>query len=103
MLLQHVRDGVDVLDGHRLVALIQLVFVEQVVVLLRPEGVLTRSISRERGENVVPEAAIVLLLDVDKRILLGSNSAISWVCSTGEEVEVCHVEPERQDLIDHPT
>ena len=71
------------------------------IVLLRAVGVFTMSISRDRGEDGLPEAAIILVLDVDVRMLLCQEFGQLAVCSTGEVVEVCPLEPEVQDLIDH--
>ena len=44
--------------------------------------------SLDRGQDGLPEAAIVLVLDVDDRMLIGHEFGQLAVCSTGERVEV---------------
>ena len=101
--VDRVRDCGDVQDGYRVVDLVQTALMEEGVVLLRAVGVFIMPISRDRGEDGVRKAAIVLDLEVDDRMLLCQEFGQLAVCSAGEGVEVCHLETEVHDLIEYQT
>ena len=98
-----VRDCGDVLDGYWIVNLVQSPLVEEVIVELWAVGVFAVSISRDRGEDGIPEAAIVLVLDVDDCPFLCQELGQLSVCSTGKGVEVCDLESKVHDLVHHQT
>ena len=78
-----VLDCGDVLDGQRIVDLVQTPLVEEAVIELRAVGVFTMSRWRDRGEDGVPEASIILVLDVDDRMIHDQEFGQLSVCSTG--------------------
>ena len=57
---------------------------EEVVVELRAVGVFPMSVLSDRGEDGVPEAALVLVLDVDDCMLLGQEFGQLSKWSTGQ-------------------
>ena len=80
-----------------------MTLLEEVLVDLRAVGVFTMSVLSDRGEDAVPEASIILVLDVDDRVLLGQEFGQLSKCSTGQGVEFCHLESKALDLVDHQT